>query len=210
MTVADTGRTVPGHDDDGAPTDCVEGDCVAAVSRGDRWISAFASVEAGGRAHFHHRDELHARVRTARADYFTRLAATYDAHPGDFIAAWAYLQHHPIFHRPSWPHGRGRTISDLTEQELAAPPPFVNDEDGLRHLWVHVAREDDGTAVIHLEHGPHLWPENIPPQSHWHTPADGLSSHDLRLNVTEDSYEAAIVTLARRVRVFYGHDRSKV
>jgi hypothetical protein len=208
--MCDSGAPVLGHGDNGFPESCTVPSCLDAAARGDRWVGPFLSIEADGRAHFHHRDTLHARVRAENATRFTELAAAFEADPDDFVVAWQYLCAHPIFHRPIWLPGSGRTVAELSESELAGPPRFVEDTDGLQDLWLYVERDTDGAAVIHLEHGPHLWPHDIPTSEHWCTPADGLASHDLRLNVSGPSYEMAIVALAGRVRTVYGHDRSRV
>jgi hypothetical protein len=202
--------TAAHHTDGGAPDGCSEPDCLAALERGDRWIGPFLSVEPDGRAHFHHRDTLQKRVRANSAAQFDAVAATFELNPTDFVYAWRYLTEHPIFHRPIWMPGAGRTIEDLTEEELAGPPRFVDDSAGLQDMWMHIERDTEGETIIYLEHGPHLWPENIPTTEHWCTPADGIASHDLRLNVSANSYEEAIIALAGRVRDVYGNDRARV
>lgn len=200
---------VAGHHEDGTVDDCVDAECLAAAARGDRWIRAFLSVEPGGRAHFHHTSELHARVRAHHDDQFRQTAAAYDNDPTDFVTAWTYLMNHPVFHRPLYGCPSGATAADLPSEQLGTVPDHVDDCDGLRGVWMHVAR-DAGQAAVCLEHGPHLWPHDVPSAERRNFPADGMSSHDIDLDVCAASYEDAIVHLAANVRGKYGHDRSNV
>ena len=201
---------IDGHGEDGAPSSCTAESCLAAVERDDRWIGANLSIEHGGRAHFHHVSELRAEVRGAHAARFMELAMAYEGADDDFVAAWAYLAAHPIFHRPVLPTAHDRLALDLTEQELHEVPEFVDDCDGLRDMWMHVSRAADGSATVSLEHGPHLWAKDIAEHDRPFAKANGRSSHDHRLDVSAPCYETAIIALARAVRRHYGHDRSRV
>jgi hypothetical protein len=200
---------VYGHLDDGTVDICDDAECLAAVTRGDRWIGAFLSVEPGGRAHFHHSSELHAHVRAHHDDQFRQTAAAYDNNPTDFVTAWTYLMNHPMFHRPGYGVRSGATMDELSSEQLAAPPDHIDDSNGLQDLWMHVSR-DDGRVAVYLEHGPHLWPHDVPSTEHRNFPADGMSSHDIDLDVCAATYEDAIVRLAANVRGKYGHDRSNI
>jgi hypothetical protein len=202
--------SIDGHRDDGTPQGCGRVECVAAAQRGDRWLGAHLSLEPDGRAHVHHRRELHTNVRTANDIRFAELAQHYDTNPDDFVTAFRYLVDHPIFHRPVRPGALGQTLSDLTADEVAAPPEFIDDDDGLRDMWTHVDRDRYGAAAVALEHGPHLWADNIAADQYAHTPAGGISSHDIALDVEASTYEDAIVALAAKVRARYGHDRSQI
>jgi hypothetical protein len=177
--------------------------------RGDRWIGAHLSLEEDGRVHFHHMGELRTHLRADRDARFLELAEAYDASPEDFVAAWSYLSEHPIFHRPVHSGGRDQVVADLTADELTSPPEFVDDCDGLRDMWMQVSRID-GQVVVSLEHGPHVWPHDVPSSQHWSLPANGISSHDPDLDVRAESYESAVVALAESVRRCYGHDRSRI
>ena len=200
---------VVGHHHDGTVDDCVDAECLAAAARGDRWIDVFMSVEPDGRAHFHHTSELHARVRSHHDDQFRQIAAAYDDTPADFVVAWTYLTNHPVFHRPRYGCPAGATGADLPSDILGAVPDHVDDGDGLRDVWMHVSR-GDGQVAVRLEHGPHLWPHDVPAAERRNFPADGMSSHDIALDVCAETYEDAIVRLAANVRSKYGHDRSTV
>jgi hypothetical protein len=202
--------SIEGHRGDGTPEGCEAEDCIAAAERNDRWLGVHLSLEPGGRAHFHHRSELHASVRADDDARFSDLAVNYDGTPDDFPLSWKYLTSHPIFHRPIPVDAHGRTAADLTEDELTAPPEFIDNCDGLRDMWSFVDRDSLGEVVVELEHGPHLWPADVPATERWNTPASGTSSHDPRLDVSAATYEAAIVALAAKVRSHYGHDRSNV
>jgi hypothetical protein len=203
---------VPGHTDSGSPTTCDDPACAAALARGDRWIGPHCSVEADGRAHFHHIDILHASVRAANEAAFTEIAARLALDPDDFPTAWSYLQRHPIFHRPRLPRHLEVGIDQLCDGDLDAvrSAEMLEDCDGLRDLYMSVTRDERGRTLIVLEHGPHLWFDDIDPARWHHFPAAGQATHDCELDVYAPTYEIAVIDLAAKVRGRYGDDRSRV
>jgi hypothetical protein len=200
-----------GHAADGLPATCADPGCVAAVDRGDRWVGPHCSVEEGGRAHFHHRDRLYASVRERRAAAFAELCARLDRDPVDFVTAWTYLRDHPIFNRPRLPAHLDVNVDELDDEALTSvrAPQWLEDSNGLQAMWIHVSRGADG-IVVELEHGPHLWFDDVTLEDWTHFPASGQPTHDPRLDVRAGSYEDAIIELAARVRAAYGDDRSRV
>lgn len=206
-----TAMDVPGHDHQGRPVTCADTQCQAALRRADTWIGPHLSVEADGRAHFHHTDALHASVRAARDADFLAVCGRFDADPTDFVTAWTYLSLHPIFWRPLLPATLCVSADQLDADGIhtASDPPTVDDTDGLRDMYMSV-RTIGPATVVELEHGPHLWVSDVE-RRHWHQfPAQGQSAHDPRLDVTAGSYEDAIVALAARVRSVYGNNRAQV
>jgi hypothetical protein len=199
-----------GHLSDGTPHGCDDPGCVAATERSDRWLGPHLSLEPDGRAHFHHRSELRSKVRADHDAQFAELAQVYDTNPSDFVSAFNYLTEHPLFHRPAHGGASGRTMAELTPDELVGTPEFVDDGDGLRDMWMHVSRDENGAPVVYLEHGPHLWPQNIAADQYATIPAGGTPSHDVTLDVEASTYEQAIVALAAKVRERYGHNRSLI
>jgi hypothetical protein len=212
-TVADMtdNNPVPGHARDGTPTQCTVPECVEAVARGDRWLGGNLSVEADGRAHFHHRDELHARVAAHDAADFAEACAEFDAHPTDFSTAWHYLRRHPIFHRPL-ANGPGLVdLRELTPGDIAAlsGPDRLERNDGVYNMRVWVEPGDD-SVLVHLEHGPHLWPVDINPADWPQVLAGGQPVFDPGLDVSAPTYEQAVTALAGKVRARYGDTRDLV
>lgn len=191
---------------------CTAESCRQALARQDRWVGDFMSVEQDGLAHFHHRDELHARVRADHDAEFVRLCEKYFADTSDFAAAWHYLVNHPIFHRPRLNDAWGRTYSELSAEERDYLDRGLerDDSDGLSNMWVNVSVDSQGATWVQLEHGPHLWGCDVSEREWPMWPAEGQQSHDFHLDVCEPTYEQAIVRLALKVHELYGEDRSRV
>jgi hypothetical protein len=61
-----------------------------------------------------------------------------------------------------------------------------------------------------MEHGPVLWPLDVPAQHRTGLRVGGAPSHDPSLDVAEPAWEEAIVALAAKVRQRYGDDRARV
>jgi hypothetical protein len=61
-----------------------------------------------------------------------------------------------------------------------------------------------------MEHGPVLWPLDVPAQHRTGLRVGGNPSHDPSLDVAEPTSEEAIVALAAKVRQRYGDDRARV
>jgi hypothetical protein len=207
---------VAGHLPDGSPDGCTDPGCVAAAQRGDRWLGPHLSLEPDGggrsRGHFHHRDILHETVRQQRDDDFVAICARLTDRPDDPAVAWTYLRHHPIFWRPAPPRHLDVDIAELSATDLARATDarWLVDTDGLRNLDLRLGRGDDGTLQVSLEHGPHLWVDDITPGDWTYFAASGQATCDPRLNVQAATYEDAVVALAARVRAVYGDDRSRV
>lgn len=202
---------VAGHRVDGEPDGCEDPGCVEAKVRGDRWIGAYLSFGEEGRAHFHHTDVLHVKVQEQRSASFVQTCELFTESPDDFVVAWQYLNAHPIFSRPLLPPHLCVKADELNEEELdQVYNADMFDEDGLRDMWMTVTRNENDEVEVWLEHGPHLWLEDVAvDHRHWfHT--EGQSSHDHELDVYASTYELAVVELANKVRFRYGDDRSRV
>jgi hypothetical protein len=61
-----------------------------------------------------------------------------------------------------------------------------------------------------MEHGPVLWPLDVPAQHREGLRVGGIPSHDPSLDVARPTWEEAIVALAANVRERYGDDRARV
>jgi hypothetical protein len=61
-----------------------------------------------------------------------------------------------------------------------------------------------------MEHGPVLWPLDVPAQHRTGLRVGGTPSHDPSLDVAEPTWEEAIVALAAKVRQRYGDNRARV
>jgi len=147
-------------------------------------------------------DSLDAMLRELRVKEWAETSAHYHAQPDDFHAAWWYLQQHPIVH-----------------DEVAASY-FEESFD------VYVVKVDPHTSTIEddkarntqtqvwLEFGPRYFEVDMSPEewcaNHYDLFDGSVPSHDVELDCGADTYEQAIVELARRVSERYGDDRSKV
>lgn len=119
------------------------------------------------------------------------IAEAYLADPHDFIKAYEFLDGHPCF----WTHMKSPN-SDDTDFTFT----WETDSHALR-IWHRPVRNNDGNTVFMMETGAHV-PESY--TEHY---------HDLRLDVSADSYENAIIETAAKVHKFFhldGSDREGV
>lgn len=137
------------------------------------------------------------------ADEWARIVAEYEASPGDVYCAWTYLDHHPVFWRftkerrsdyPADHVGRLEHEYAMTRGWPEISPHKVNAETG--------CFEDDKPNTKTqwwYEFGP--W--SLHPDEH----GGHVSTHDYKLDGGADTYEQAVVDLARKVWENYGNDR---
>ncbi len=140
-----------------------------------------------------------------RAEEWAGTVAVYAANATDLLAAWRYLTAHPVF----WtyvvpPHEVDEAIWARIEAE-----GWLSDSEGLACLDVSLDRLGDRLEV-RLEHGPALWPLDVPAQHRAGLRVGGTPSHDLNRDVAKPTWEEAIVALAAKVRQRYGDDRARV
>lgn len=120
------------------------------------------------------------RIDNLKRSYedFLERAEAYAKDPEDFVKAWAFVDTHPAF----W------TAPDLENK------PFFWVQDGhSSHLRLSVHRHE-GKVAVELETGSHVPPE--------------YNSHygDWRLEVFADTYELAVIELAKRVALSHNLD----
>jgi hypothetical protein len=149
-----------------------------------------------------------------------RVAARrYEAQPEDFHNAWWYLNLHPAFWKfygPPVPKlGRFRWLRRSAAKEHAKRfhVRYLAEDRGVEsriEVWVakvnpETGRMDDDDvlntkAEIWLETGPWRWPSRSFDEYE-------VPFHDHRLDCGGDTYEEAIVEMARKVHDLYGNDR---
>lgn len=147
-----------------------------------------------------------------RAERWAGTVSTYAANPADVLAAWRYLTGHPVFWAYRVPGDLAgidpREVDETTWARIEAEG-WLSDSDGLAHLDVSLGRSGDRLEV-RAEHGPVLWPLDVPAQYRAGLRVGGTPSHDPSLDVAEPTWEDAIVALAAKVRQSYGDDRALV
>ena len=147
-----------------------------------------------------------------RAEEWASTVAAYTANPADVLTAWRYLTAHPVFWSYLVPNDLAdvdtREINEATWARIEAEG-WLSDSDGLANLDVSLVRVG-GMLETRLEHGPVLWPLDVPAQHRTGLRVGGTPSRDPNLDVTEPTWEEAIVVLAAKVHQRYGDDRARV
>jgi hypothetical protein len=117
-------------------------------------------------------------------EWLTEISVDYNADPEDFLKAHKFLTHHPLF----WVKGKKEKSFQWAT------------DNGLRNMAINVwANEETGKPVIFLEHGQHH--------------EDGYTHyyHDTRIFVREETFEKAIITMAKKVNAVFdleGYERA--
>lgn len=147
---------------------------------------------------------LHAQVWGYTQADWQEAAAAYEAEPESFYASWYYLNNHPVYWRFHPHEGHPPNSTVFLEHEYGFGSDAIN---------VMVVRVCAKCRRIHEEDGPYeekteIWLEtgkwdmlpgrNHPGHTHW---------HDTELDCGGDTYEEAVVKLARLVWEKYGNDR---
>ena len=147
-----------------------------------------------------------------RAEGWVDTVAAYAADPTDVLAAWNYLTAHPVF----WSYHVPSDLADADPREVdeahwarIEAEGWLSDSNGLAHLDVTLGHSE-GRLEVRMEHGPVLWPLDVPRQHRTGLQVGGTPSHDPSLDVTGPTWEQAIMALAAKVRQRYGDDRARV
>ena len=109
---------------------------------------------------------------------FLQINEQYEKDREDWVTAYRWLKNHPAFYH--------RYESNMNDWAT---------DDGLDDIYQNVGRDDQGGALVKLEHG--TW------EGKGRT---GQRSVDFRLSVTASSFEEAFVLLAKRVRKNFSTD----
>ena len=151
------------------------------------------------------------QVAAYRAEEWSSSVAAYAANPADVLAAWYYLTAHPAF----WTYLVPRDLTGVDPREIdeaawarIEAEGWLSDSDGLAHLAVNLGRSE-GRLEVRMEHGPVLWPLDVPARHRTGLRVGGTPSHDPSLDVAGPTWEEAIVALAKKVRQRYGDDRAR-
>ncbi|HUZ35692.1 MAG TPA: hypothetical protein VMV17_05130 [Streptosporangiaceae bacterium] len=147
-----------------------------------------------------------------RAEEWANTVGAYAANPADVLATWRYLTAHPLF----WLYLVPADLADIDPHEVdeaiwarIEAEGWLSDSDGLAYLDVSLGWSE-GRLEVRMEHGPVLWPLDVPVQHRTGFRVGGTPSHDPSLDVAEPTWEQAIVSLAAKVRHAYGDDRARV
>lgn len=134
---------------------------------------------------------------------WAKIVAGYEADPDDAYWAWTYLDHHPVFwrfsqeKRPEYPAnhvGRLEHEYAMTQGWPEITPHKVNAETG---------RFEDDNLNTKTEWWYEFGPQPLHPDEH----GVQVPTHDYKLDGGADTYEQAVIDLARKVHTHYGNDR---
>jgi hypothetical protein len=135
-------------------------------------------------------------IQAMREDRWRQLVLAYEEAPEDFWVAWHWLNEHPIFYRCHRDfHEKGllenRGILDGCVEVI---PAKVNPETR--------KRSEDETKNSKLEFWVEVFPRSLKPER------DGISLHDYERDTGGDTYELAIVAVAKAIYAHHGNDRA--
>jgi hypothetical protein len=147
-----------------------------------------------------------------RAEEWSSTVVAFATNPADVLAVWRYLTTHPVFWTYTVPsdlaHLDPREVDEATWARIEAEG-WLSDSDGLASLDTSLGRSG-GRLEVKMEHGPVLWPLDVPAEHRTGLRLGGTPSHDPSLDVAEPTWEQAIVALAAKVRQRYGDDRARI
>lgn len=171
----------------------------------------FKVIAEDGTTHDAHRDlddALYARIHADREEEWLRIVLAYEAEPRNTHHAWWYVQLHPMFYAfEDWPSSLREGLALAHEKHLIQDGwKFVE----IRPHMVNPATNDisdDATLNTRLawwiEAGPSLF-------QHMGGADMGIAGHDTDLDSSADTYDDAIVKIARMIYAVYGNDRRQV
>ena len=138
----------------------------------------------------------------------------YETSPDSFYNAWCYLNEHPVYWKlVRYGHGQ-EDLDALPDNHMRWLEHGYGFTDG--GIWIAVARVDPATGALSndpalntrtevwLETGEFAWSavkeHHIEPGTHY---------HNYKLDCGGETYEQAVIALARNVHRFYGNDRRR-
>lgn len=139
-------------------------------------------------------ENLYRTLQSGREDRWCRLVLAYEEDPTDFYWAWRWLNEHPIFYRCEREfHERGLTEDrGILDGCVEVIPVKVNPATAKRS-W-------DRTKNTKLEFWVEVMPRSIKPEH-------PISLHDYVCDTGGDTYELAIVEVAKKIYERHGNDR---
>lgn len=183
---------------------CGDAAC-AAFTEDDSWLmKPYCSTSNNDSSmNFHHSDMFdlsHARDNYER---WREIHGEYLENMSDWVKAWEWLQHHPAFWKYA-PHSNATSIADAeTVKNLVM-------DQGLEHMSMYPHRNEDGDAVVSLEHGAYAWASDLVNDDPYYDGLTGVPSHDYNIDVEAPTFESAIIALAAKVLVHYGDGAARV
>lgn len=139
-------------------------------------------------------------------DPWAKTVAGYEADPDDVQSAWLYLDYHPAF----W-HFDKKTRDSYPPTHLGRLKYEHNILEGWPEIIPHKvcpetdAIEDDHSLNTRLQWWYEFGPWNLFPDEH-----GTYAIHDYKLDGGADTYEQAILDVARKVWENYGNDRQVI
>lgn len=143
------------------------------------------------------------RIRGYYQEEWIETNEAYTASPQSFYAAFTWLSKHPIFNTPEGDSYFQQALD--IEVYLTNDKGFI-DSDQPKNINTKICLE---CGPIHLKSDA---PEGFFDERKLEVDYLGVfcGTHDYQLDCTGDSFEAAIIRLARLVKTQYGTDRSNV
>jgi hypothetical protein len=140
-------------------------------------------------------ENLYRTLQSNREDRWRRLVLAYEEDLTDFYCAWRWLNEHPIFYR-CHRELHERSLTDdrgILDSCVEVKPVKVNPK---------TARiSEDDTKNTKLEFWVEVFPRSIKPEHN-------VSLHDYLRDTGGDTYEKAIITVAKSIYDHHGNDRA--
>lgn len=141
------------------------------------------------------RRELYRSVQVAREDRWRSLVLAYEEDQDDFYNAWRWLNEHPIFYR---------CYREFHESGLSEDRGVLDGCIEVRPVKVNPKTEqisEDSSKNTKLEFWVEVFPRSM-------DPAVGHHLHDYECDAGGDTYEVAIVKVAKEIYDRHGNDRA--
>lgn len=179
-------------------------------------------------------------LQRARERSWGELVSAYEFEPEDFYNAYHWVNAHPIFYRWRLPAAYGDLDEDglpvLVQPEIVYHERHLEHDEGVSQLDIGVLKVDPATGRVEMrtatdgedegkeipdelrntkteiwyEVGPWLWPRDAPEHQRGDLPLAGIGQHDWQLDGSADTYEQAIIDVARKLHDRYGNDRTQI
>lgn len=143
-------------------------------------------------------ENLYRALQANRRDGWLQLVLAYEKNPEDFYCAWHWLNEHPIFYRceKEFHERRLHKNRGILDGCIEIIPVKVNPAD------LTISRRD--TENTKLQFWVEVFPRSLKPEH------DGISLHDYERDTGGDTYELAIVAVAKTIYAHHGNDRAKL
>lgn len=140
---------------------------------------------------------LYRNIQMYREDCWRQLVLAYEEKPEDFWVAWRWLNEHPIFYRCTREFHE-KVLNNkrgILDGCVEVQPAKVNPETG--------ECSEDATKNTKLEFWVEVFPRSLKPEH-------DVSLHDYECDTRGDTYELAIVAVAKEIYRRHGNDRARL